>query len=180
MYIHTLQSLYYTSNWAVSFYISIRISTNVQQKNTLLFFLVKKLQNKLSDSWLTEIFISAAVISPPVLRLNVTEEGIVVRVKPPKPNVRKMHSSLQYKIYLIHTSGEEVRTHTHQLVKSLSVSLHTVVVASTWSLNLCVLNRLISWKMVLSWIYNCWCLLNQCFSNFLHHIENIWPSKYRH
>ncbi|TMS04217.1 Interleukin-22 receptor subunit alpha-2 [Larimichthys crocea] len=47
------------------------------------------------------------VISPPVLRLNVTEEGIVVRVKPPKPNVRKMHSSLQYKIYLIHTSGEE-------------------------------------------------------------------------
>ncbi|KAG8000228.1 Interleukin-22 receptor subunit alpha-2 [Nibea albiflora] len=45
--------------------------------------------------------------NPPVLRLNVTEEGIVVRVKPPKPNVRKMHSSLQYKIYLIHTSGEE-------------------------------------------------------------------------
>ncbi|XP_076599726.1 interleukin-22 receptor subunit alpha-2 [Chaetodon auriga] len=46
-------------------------------------------------------------ISPPVLRLNVTEQGIVVRVKPPKLHFRKMHSSLQYKIYLIHTSGEE-------------------------------------------------------------------------
>ncbi|XP_044070121.1 interleukin-22 receptor subunit alpha-2 [Siniperca chuatsi] len=46
-------------------------------------------------------------ISPPVLKLNVTEQGIVVRVKPPRVLVRKMHSSLQYKIYLIHTSGEE-------------------------------------------------------------------------
>ncbi|KAI3363353.1 hypothetical protein L3Q82_011978 [Scortum barcoo] len=46
-------------------------------------------------------------ISPPVLRLNVTEEGVVIRVKPPKPLVRKMHSSLQYKIYLMHTGGEE-------------------------------------------------------------------------
>ncbi|TDH01459.1 hypothetical protein EPR50_G00180320 [Perca flavescens] len=46
-------------------------------------------------------------ISSPVLRVNITEQGIVVRVKPPRPAVRKMHSSLLYKIYLIHTSGEE-------------------------------------------------------------------------
>ncbi|XP_029305715.1 interleukin-22 receptor subunit alpha-2 [Cottoperca gobio] len=46
-------------------------------------------------------------ISSPVLRLNVTEQGIVVRVKPPRLLVRKMHSSLHYKIYLIHSSGEE-------------------------------------------------------------------------
>ncbi|XP_051276162.1 interleukin-22 receptor subunit alpha-2 [Dicentrarchus labrax] len=46
-------------------------------------------------------------ISAPLLRLNATEQGIVVRVKPPKLLVRKMHSSLLYKIYLTHTSGEE-------------------------------------------------------------------------
>ncbi|KAM3606275.1 uncharacterized protein V6R79_013576 [Siganus canaliculatus] len=47
------------------------------------------------------------VISPPVLKLNVTERGIVVRVKPAKTLVRKMHSSLHYKIYVKPTSGEE-------------------------------------------------------------------------
>ncbi|KAM9345128.1 interleukin-22 receptor subunit alpha-2 [Symphorus nematophorus] len=46
-------------------------------------------------------------ISPPVLKLNATEQGIVVRVKSPKSHIRKMHSSLQYKIYLIHPSAEE-------------------------------------------------------------------------
>uniref|UniRef100_A0A8D3B5Z4 Interleukin-22 receptor subunit alpha-2-like n=1 Tax=Scophthalmus maximus TaxID=52904 RepID=A0A8D3B5Z4_SCOMX len=46
-------------------------------------------------------------ISSPVLRLNVTERGIVVRVKTPRLLVRKMHSGLFFKIYLIHTSGEE-------------------------------------------------------------------------
>nr|XP_020459591.1 interleukin-22 receptor subunit alpha-2-like [Monopterus albus] len=46
-------------------------------------------------------------ISAPVLRLNISEQGIVVRVKPPRLLVRKMHSSLHYKIYLIHISGEE-------------------------------------------------------------------------
>ncbi|KAF3841915.1 hypothetical protein F7725_023866 [Dissostichus mawsoni] len=46
-------------------------------------------------------------ISSPVLRLNRTVQGIVVRVKPPRLLVRKMHDSLQYKIYLIHSSGEE-------------------------------------------------------------------------
>ncbi|XP_073338586.1 interleukin-22 receptor subunit alpha-2 [Pagrus major] len=47
------------------------------------------------------------IISPPVLRLNVTAQGIVVRVKPPKQLVRKMHSSLQYEIYLTHNGGEK-------------------------------------------------------------------------
>ncbi|XP_018552457.1 interleukin-22 receptor subunit alpha-2 [Lates calcarifer] len=46
-------------------------------------------------------------ISPPALRLNVTEQGIVVRVKPPRLLVRKMPSSMHYNIYLIPTSGEE-------------------------------------------------------------------------
>lgn len=56
----------------------------------------------------------AAKISPPLLRLNVTEQpAIVVRVKPPRELVRKLHSNLYYKIYLIHPSGEEVRTNTH-------------------------------------------------------------------
>uniref|UniRef100_A0A3B4EVR6 Interleukin-22 receptor subunit alpha-2-like n=1 Tax=Pundamilia nyererei TaxID=303518 RepID=A0A3B4EVR6_9CICH len=50
----------------------------------------------------------AAKISPPVLRLNVTEQpAIVVRVKPPRDLVRKLHSNLYYKIYLTHPSGEE-------------------------------------------------------------------------
>ncbi|XP_070697452.1 interleukin-22 receptor subunit alpha-2 [Pempheris klunzingeri] len=47
------------------------------------------------------------IISPPVLKLNITEQGIVVRVKPSRMLVRKMHSSLHYKIHLIHSSGEE-------------------------------------------------------------------------
>ncbi|KAK9541357.1 hypothetical protein VZT92_001409 [Zoarces viviparus] len=46
-------------------------------------------------------------ISSPVLRLNLTEQGIVVRVKPPRLMVRKMHRSLHYEIYLIDTSGQE-------------------------------------------------------------------------
>ncbi|XP_074501644.1 interleukin-22 receptor subunit alpha-2 [Sebastes fasciatus] len=46
-------------------------------------------------------------ISSPVLRLNLTEQGIVVRVKPPRLLVRKMPNSLHYNIYLMHTSGEE-------------------------------------------------------------------------
>ncbi|XP_019946850.1 interleukin-22 receptor subunit alpha-2 [Paralichthys olivaceus] len=46
-------------------------------------------------------------LSRPVLRLSVTEEGIVVRVKLPRPLVRKMHRSLLYNIFLIHTSGKE-------------------------------------------------------------------------
>ncbi|KAI4812675.1 hypothetical protein KUCAC02_024043 [Chaenocephalus aceratus] len=46
-------------------------------------------------------------ISSPLLRLNRTVQGIVVRVKPPRLLVRKMHNSLQYKIYLMHSSGEE-------------------------------------------------------------------------
>ncbi|XP_054456576.1 interleukin-22 receptor subunit alpha-2 [Anoplopoma fimbria] len=46
-------------------------------------------------------------ISYPVLRLNPTEQGIVVRVKTPRQLVRKMHSSLNYKIYLIHSNGQE-------------------------------------------------------------------------
>ncbi|CAJ1067133.1 LOW QUALITY PROTEIN: interleukin-22 receptor subunit alpha-2 [Xyrichtys novacula] len=46
-------------------------------------------------------------ISPPLLKLNVTEQGIMVRVRPPKVLVRKMQSNLHYKIYLTHNSGEE-------------------------------------------------------------------------
>ncbi|XP_039995481.1 interleukin-22 receptor subunit alpha-2 [Xiphias gladius] len=46
-------------------------------------------------------------ISPPGLRLSVRQQGIVVHVKPPRTLVRKMLSSLRYRIYLIHTSGDE-------------------------------------------------------------------------
>uniref|UniRef100_UPI0037E7D771 interleukin-22 receptor subunit alpha-2 isoform X1 n=1 Tax=Semicossyphus pulcher TaxID=241346 RepID=UPI0037E7D771 len=46
-------------------------------------------------------------ISPPSLRLNVTEQGIVVRVRPQKLLTKMMHSSLHYKVYVTHTSGEE-------------------------------------------------------------------------
>uniref|UniRef100_A0A3Q1EAT6 Interleukin 22 receptor, alpha 2 n=1 Tax=Acanthochromis polyacanthus TaxID=80966 RepID=A0A3Q1EAT6_9TELE len=46
-------------------------------------------------------------ISPPVLKLNLTEHGIVVRVKPPRALVRKLHSNLHYKIYVTNTSGKE-------------------------------------------------------------------------
>ncbi|XP_067372262.1 interleukin-22 receptor subunit alpha-2 isoform X2 [Channa argus] len=47
-------------------------------------------------------------ISPPLLKLNITDQGIVVRVKPPRLLVHKMHSSVHYKIYLMHTGREEV------------------------------------------------------------------------
>ncbi|XP_022619485.1 interleukin-22 receptor subunit alpha-2-like [Seriola dumerili] len=58
------------------------------------------LSPRFSPRWDTQI-------SPPALRLNVTEQKVVVRVKGPHPLVRKMHSKLHYKIFLIHTSGEE-------------------------------------------------------------------------
>ncbi|KAK7902051.1 hypothetical protein WMY93_018820 [Mugilogobius chulae] len=46
-------------------------------------------------------------ISPPLLRLNTTEKGIVVRVKPPRSQVRKNHRDLFYKIYVMRENGEE-------------------------------------------------------------------------
>ncbi|KAM6916191.1 interleukin-22 receptor subunit alpha-2 [Xenentodon cancila] len=46
-------------------------------------------------------------ISPPSLRLNSSKKSIVVQVKPPRALVRKMHSSLHFKIFIIHASGEE-------------------------------------------------------------------------
>lgn len=56
-----------------------------------------------------------------MLRLNVSEQAaIVVRVKPPRELVRKLHSNLYYKIYLIHPSGEEVRAHTHKHARTLT------------------------------------------------------------
>ncbi|XP_030604607.1 interleukin-22 receptor subunit alpha-2 [Archocentrus centrarchus] len=59
------------------------------------------LSSRFSPRWDTKI-------SPPVLRLNVTEKpAIVIRVKHPRPLVQKLHSSLYYKIYLKHPSGEE-------------------------------------------------------------------------
>ncbi|KAM7408468.1 hypothetical protein PAMA_002273 [Pampus argenteus] len=59
------------------------------------------LSPRFSPRWDTQI-------SPPVLKLNVTEKGIMVRVKPPRMLVKKLHSNLHNKIYLIHSSGEEV------------------------------------------------------------------------
>ncbi|XP_042289792.1 interleukin-22 receptor subunit alpha-2 [Thunnus maccoyii] len=59
------------------------------------------LSPRFSPRWATKI-------SPPVLKLNVTELGIVVRAKPQRLLVRKIHSCLHYKIYLIDTRGEEV------------------------------------------------------------------------
>ncbi|XP_028983683.1 interleukin-22 receptor subunit alpha-2 isoform X2 [Betta splendens] len=47
------------------------------------------------------------IISPPELRLNVTEDAVVVHVKPPRPLVRKLHHRLLYSIYLIDSSGKE-------------------------------------------------------------------------
>ncbi|CAK6967103.1 interleukin-22 receptor subunit alpha-2 [Scomber scombrus] len=58
------------------------------------------LSPRFSPRWETKI-------SPPMLKLNVTQQGIVVRVKP-RPLIRKMHSNLHYKIYLKHTGGKEV------------------------------------------------------------------------
>ncbi|XP_068184213.1 interleukin-22 receptor subunit alpha-2 [Antennarius striatus] len=58
------------------------------------------ISQRFSPSWNTQI-------SPPVLKLTVREQEIVVHMKPPKPTVLKLHGSLIYKIYLKHTSGEE-------------------------------------------------------------------------
>ncbi|KAM8860113.1 interleukin-22 receptor subunit alpha-2 isoform 2-T2 [Spinachia spinachia] len=58
------------------------------------------LSPRFSPRWDTEI-------SAPVLRLNATEGGVVVRVKPPRRTVHKKHSSLLYEIYLMHPGGQE-------------------------------------------------------------------------
>lgn len=58
------------------------------------------LSRRFSPRWDTKI-------SPPVLKLEVLEQSIVVRVEPPKPHIHKMRRSLRYKIYLKHHSGEE-------------------------------------------------------------------------
>uniref|UniRef100_A0AAQ4R145 Interleukin 22 receptor, alpha 2 n=1 Tax=Gasterosteus aculeatus aculeatus TaxID=481459 RepID=A0AAQ4R145_GASAC len=58
------------------------------------------LSPRFSPRWDTEI-------SPPVLRLEVTKRGIVVRVKPPRLTVRKKHGDLLHEIYLIHPGGRE-------------------------------------------------------------------------
>uniref|UniRef100_A0A672JM50 Interleukin 22 receptor, alpha 2 n=1 Tax=Salarias fasciatus TaxID=181472 RepID=A0A672JM50_SALFA len=47
------------------------------------------------------------IISPPGLRVNFTERGIMVRVNPPRMHVRRMRNLLRYKIYIIPSSGEE-------------------------------------------------------------------------
>ncbi|KAM9365796.1 interleukin-22 receptor subunit alpha-2 isoform 1-T1 [Pholidichthys leucotaenia] len=47
------------------------------------------------------------IISPPVLRLSSTDQGIVVRVKPPREVVQKKHKNLYFKIYVTHPSGAE-------------------------------------------------------------------------
>uniref|UniRef100_A0A3P8RYM9 Interleukin 22 receptor, alpha 2 n=1 Tax=Amphiprion percula TaxID=161767 RepID=A0A3P8RYM9_AMPPE len=46
-------------------------------------------------------------ISPPALKLNLTEQSIVVRVKSPRTLVRKLHSNLHYTIYVTNTNGKE-------------------------------------------------------------------------
>ncbi|KAM4730168.1 interleukin-22 receptor subunit alpha-2 [Anableps anableps] len=46
-------------------------------------------------------------ISPPSVRLSTSKQGIVVQVKPSRVLVRKMHNSVNYNIYVIHTSGKE-------------------------------------------------------------------------
>ncbi|XP_034040681.1 LOW QUALITY PROTEIN: interleukin-22 receptor subunit alpha-2 [Thalassophryne amazonica] len=46
-------------------------------------------------------------ISPPVLKLNITRQEVVIRVRPPRMLVRKIHKVLYYKIYVIHSSGKE-------------------------------------------------------------------------
>ncbi|XP_028278533.1 interleukin-22 receptor subunit alpha-2 [Parambassis ranga] len=58
------------------------------------------LSPRFSPRWDTEI-------SAPALKLNFTLQGIVVRVKPPRVLVRKMHSSLHHQIFVINNSGEE-------------------------------------------------------------------------
>lgn len=91
----------------------------LQNKPFFFVVLCHRAQRKISR------LVPVAIISPPVLRLNVTQEGIVVRVKPPKQPVRRMHSSLQYEISLTHTSGKKVHTHAHtcmQFLQFLSLS----------------------------------------------------------
>ncbi|XP_041866031.1 interleukin-22 receptor subunit alpha-2 [Melanotaenia boesemani] len=58
------------------------------------------LSPRFSPRWNTKI-------SPPALKLNLNKQGIVVQVKPPRVLVRKMHSSLHHKIYVIQTGGKE-------------------------------------------------------------------------
>lgn len=53
--------------------------------------------------------IFAAKISPPLVKLNTSKQGIVVQVKAPRVLVRKMHNSVDYNVYVIHGSGKEVQ-----------------------------------------------------------------------
>lgn len=95
---HSKPTSCFVSPMTTLFYFVLHYHVKEKRKGPKLFFL-------------NVIFLSAAKISPPVLWLNTTDTGIVVRVKLPRLLVQKMHSYLQYKIYLVHASGKEVHTH---------------------------------------------------------------------
>ncbi|CAN9499644.1 unnamed protein product [Ophioblennius macclurei] len=46
-------------------------------------------------------------LSPPGLKLSFKEQGVVVRLIPPRPQVRKMRNQLRFKIYVMPVGGEE-------------------------------------------------------------------------
>ncbi|XP_028325147.1 interleukin-22 receptor subunit alpha-2 [Gouania willdenowi] len=46
-------------------------------------------------------------ISPPTLKLKMTKQGIMVRVKPTRVLLKKIPNNLLYKVYLKHSNGDE-------------------------------------------------------------------------
>uniref|UniRef100_A0A672JMW0 Interleukin 22 receptor, alpha 2 n=1 Tax=Salarias fasciatus TaxID=181472 RepID=A0A672JMW0_SALFA len=74
------------------------------------------------------------IISPPGLRVNFTERGIMVRVNPPRMHVRRMRNLLRYKIYIIPSSGEEVRVKAFHYYKyTYCLQAQTVIPTQTKS-----------------------------------------------
>ncbi|KAM9848250.1 interleukin-22 receptor subunit alpha-2 [Aulostomus maculatus] len=87
------------------------------------------LSPRFNPSWGTKI-------SPPTLKLNVTEQGIMVYVNPPPLPVRKIHRNLQFKIYLTDVSGKEVefemdRSSKRMVLKKLNHKMKYCVQAQT-------------------------------------------------
>ncbi|CAL8298942.1 unnamed protein product [Merluccius merluccius] len=61
-------------------------------------------------------------ISPPTLNLTVTDQGIVVHLKPPAALVQKLHKKLCCRIHLRHGSGEEDQYERKSCTKELALA----------------------------------------------------------
>uniref|UniRef100_A0A3B3U221 Interleukin-20 receptor subunit alpha-like n=1 Tax=Poecilia latipinna TaxID=48699 RepID=A0A3B3U221_9TELE len=53
------------------------------------------------------VYVSAAKISPPTVKLNLSKQGVVVQVKASRVLMRKVHNGVDNNIYVVHPGGKE-------------------------------------------------------------------------